>query len=193
MYYLLYHILPLVVVFSGCCIAFLTFAKILIGFSRTKEKVSNEKIETLEEKTKMKYALPDYISEIKKINLRANYDMDVYECVDSILKNLERLEKISADDDEMLRRNIDRFTQRYLPLISDNIKQFSQIPVSKRTAYKNAKENMLDTLRLFDDLLCKTIEEYEDQNAHDVEIDSQALQGLINMNENLREKGDFYH
>ena len=52
---------------------------------------------------------------------------------------------------------------------------------------------MLKTLEMFNDAVNVTIQKIEKSGSEEIEINNQAIQSLLRLNEDIQAKGDFLH
>ena len=120
----------------------------------------------------------------KLIDLYSNNicDEDVKSEIASIIENLRILESI-RDKDIKNKNVIDRFADKYLPVIIDNTARFSNMRAYNSDIYVKTKENIIRTLRMFNVAVEKNIEQVSDSEALEIDATNQALQAVLKLNE----------
>ena len=136
--------------------------------------------------------LSEYIEDIEEIYSRGIPDGEFRNCVNEVIRNLKHLENQSAANPST-KSAVERFADRYLPIIIDNISKFRKIQKSDSEVYQRTKGNVLKTLEMFNDAVNVTIQKIEKSGSEEIEINNQAIQSLLKLNEDIQAKGDFLH
>lgn len=123
-----------------------------------------------------------YITKLIDLYSNSICDEDVKSEIASIIENLRILESIREKD--IKNKNvIDRFADKYLPVIIDNTARFSNMRAYNSDIYVKTKENIIRTLRMFNVAVEKNIEQISDSEALEIDATNQALQAVLKLNE----------
>jgi hypothetical protein len=156
----------------------------ITGETKYSKKIEERKQEEpkVDSSEKNEENISTYITKLIYLYSNNICDEDVKSEIASIIENLRILESI-RDKDIKNKNVIDRFADKYLPVIIDNTARFSNMRAYNSDIYVKTKENIIRTLRMFNVAVEKNIEQISDSEALEIDATNQALQAVLKLSQ----------